>query len=185
MQRIKGSILKSRMAFIRQQGGDEAVERVLQRLDPADRETLSGIVTSVGWFPFELGKKLDEAVVEVLGNGDEKFFLRLGAASAVQNLTGVHRHFIKEKDPQAFLEKTPMIYDFYYDIGHREYEKTGPKEGVITTYDAETFSEPDCLTVIGWYEQGLKMCGAVNVRITEEECRAKGGDVCRYRLKWS
>jgi len=29
------------------------------------------------------------------------------------------------------------------------------------------------------------MCGAQSPRIVEEECRAKGGAVCRYRLRWS
>jgi hypothetical protein len=28
------------------------------------------------------------------------------------------------------------------------------------------------------------MCGATNPRVVEEECRARGGNVCRYRLSW-
>jgi hypothetical protein len=62
--------------------------------------------------------------------------------------------------------------------------KTGAKEAVLTTHDAETFSAPDCLTVIGWYRKALEMCGATTVRIVEEECRARGGAVCRYRVSW-
>ncbi len=55
---------------------------------------------------------------------------------------------------------------------------------MLTTYDAETFSAPDCLTVIGWYRHALEMCGVQGVRIVEEECRAKGGPHCRYRITW-
>jgi predicted hydrocarbon binding protein len=55
---------------------------------------------------------------------------------------------------------------------------------VFTTYDAETFSAPDCLTVVGWYRKALEMCGVKGVKIVEEECRAKGGAVCRYRVSW-
>ena len=88
-------------------------------------------------------------------------------------------------DPHAFLAKAPLIYSYYYDQGWREYEKTGEREAVLTTRDAETFSAPDCLTVVGWYRRALAMCGANGPRVVEEECRARGGDVCRYRLTWS
>ncbi|HET7746629.1 MAG TPA: DUF2378 family protein, partial [Vicinamibacteria bacterium] len=107
-----------------------------------------------------------------------------GEASAEQNLGGVHRQFLVVGDPQAFLSRAPMIYSFYYSQGRREYAKTGEKEAVLTTYDAEVFSVPDCATVVGWHRRGLAMCGARNPRVVEVECRAKGGAVCRYRLSW-
>ena len=77
-----------------------------------------------------------------------------------------------------------MIYSFYYEQGRREYRKEGEREAVLTTHDAETFSAADCLTVVGWHRKALEMCGARQVRIVEEECRALGGTVCRYRLAW-
>jgi len=80
-----------------------------------------------------------------------------------------------------FNEKKPQIYALYYQTGRRDYRRAGDKEGVLTTYDAETFSGPDCLTVVGWYRRALEMCGAKNVRVVEEECRAAGGVVCRVR----
>lgn len=97
----------------------------------------------------------------------------------------MHRRFLVPGDPHAFLEKTPLIYAYYYDQGRREYERTGEREAVLTTRDAETFSGPDCLTVVGWYRRALEMCGAQRPRVIEEECRARGGAACRYRLSWS
>ena len=61
----------------------------------------------------------------------------------------------------------------------------GEREAILTTRDAETFSAPDCLTVVGWYRRALEMCGAREPRVIEEECRAAGGACCRYRLRWS
>ena len=97
---------------------------------------------------------------------------------------GVHKQFLVEGDPHAFLARAPMIYAFYYDQGRREYERTGASEAVLTTRDAEVFSVPDCATVVGWHRRALEMLGARNPRVVEEECRARGGDVCRYRLRW-
>lgn len=74
---------------------------------------------------------------------------------------------------------------FYYDKGRREHEAVGANEALLTTYDAETFSAPDCLTVVGWHRRALEMCGATQVKVVEEQCRAQGGEVCRYRLTWA
>lgn len=182
---IKGSVLRTRLAFVRDLAPDSGLERVLSRLTPKERGVLDSLLPSA-WYPFELGSRLDDAIVQELGGGRPEFFEKLGAASAEKNLgaDGVHRRFLVPGDPQAFLAKTPLIYSYYYDAGRRDYEKTGEKEAVLTTHEAETFSAPDCLTVVGWYRRALEMCGAELPRVVEEECRARGGAVCRYRLTW-
>jgi uncharacterized protein (TIGR02265 family) len=183
MQQIKGSVLKSRLSFIEELGGPGALQRVMDDLPEADRDVLKALMT-VQWYPFEVGKRLDEAIVRTLGQGRRDFFLRLGQASADRNLTTVHKAFLVAGDPHAFLAKAPQVYALYYDKGRREYQRTGDHEGVLTTHDAETFSAPDCLTIIGWHRRALEMCGATDVQIVEEECRALGGAVCRYRVTW-
>ena len=183
MLKIKGSVLRSRLAFAEEQAGADGVARVLARLPEADRRDLSGLLATK-WYPLALGSRLDEAIVRELGKGEPGYFERLGAASAEKNLTGVHKDFLVQGQPQAFLAKAPMIYSFYYDQGRREYRADGPKQAVLTTYDADAFSVADCLTVVGWHRRALEMCGATGVRVVEEECRAKGGAVCRYRLSW-
>jgi hypothetical protein len=122
--------------------------------------------------------------VRVLGRGRPEFFERLGEASAESNLSTVHASYLTRGDAHGFLAKSPSIYSLYYETGRREYEATGPREAVLTTHDAETFSAPDCLTVVGWYRKALEMCEVKGVRVVEEECRAKGGAVCRYRVSW-
>jgi uncharacterized protein (TIGR02265 family) len=183
MQQIKGSVVKSRLAFVEEHSGEEGVQKVLAALPEADRKALGSVIT-VKWYPLDLGTRLDDAIVRVLGGGKPEFFERLGAASAEKNLTTVHKAFVTGGDPQAFLARTPAIYSMYYEKGRREYQKTGDKSGVLTTYDAEVFSAPDCLTIVGWHRRALEMCGATKVRVAESECRARGADVCRYELSW-
>jgi uncharacterized protein (TIGR02265 family) len=179
---IKGSILRARLAFIEEhsQGG---LAKVLARMTGADQGQL-GSLLATSWYPFELGERLDKAIVEELGRGQTTFFEQLGEASAVKNLGGVHKGFLAPGDPQEFLARAPMIYSFYYDTGRREYAPAGPRGAILTTTGADVFSKPDCLTVIGWYKKALRMCGAKKVDMIEEECRAEGGRVCRYRVAW-
>lgn len=186
MVQIKGSVLRSRLAMVDEIAPDGGLDRVLARMSLGDRETLHSLLAS-SWYPFEIGRTLDAAIVDELGAGRPEFFEKLGEASADKNLgpDGVHRRFLVPGDPHAFLEKAPLVYSFYYDQGRRDYEKKGDKEAVLTTHEAETYSAPDCATVVGWYRRALEMCGVEQPRVVEEECRANGGKVCRYRLTWS
>jgi hypothetical protein len=183
---IKGSVLRTRLELVEDLRPGDGRARVLARLDPVDREALGSLLAS-SWYPFGLGSRLDEAIVAEIGGGRPEFFEKLGEASAEKNLgpAGVHRRFLVAGDPHAFLEKTSLIYSYYYDQGRRNYERAGEHEAVLTTHDAETFSAPDCLTVVGWYRRALEMCGAQRPRVVEEQCRARGAGVCRYRLTWS
>jgi uncharacterized protein (TIGR02265 family) len=184
VQQVKGSVLKSRLGFVEEHAGKDGVERVLAALPPEDRTTLRNLV-AIQWCPFPLGERLDEAIVQVVGHGRQEFFERLGAASAEANLTGVHKAFLVPGDPQAFLAKAPQIYRLYYQTGRREYVRISEREAVLTTLDAESYSTPDCLTVVGWYRKALEMCGATGVRVVEEECRARGAPACKYRISWA
>jgi uncharacterized protein (TIGR02265 family) len=182
--KIKGQILGSRRDFVKEHFGDGGWEKVLGALPVAEQEQLRGTILATAWFPFDLGKRLDKEIVDNLGKGSSIVFEELGVKSAQKNLNGVHKTFLAPGDPQAFMNKAATIYRYYYDTGRREYEETGPLSGVITTFEAETFSLPDCLTVIGWYKEALRMCGAKEVTAAEEECRANGGSCCRYRFEW-
>lgn len=184
VQQIRGTVLKSRLAFVEELAGADGVRRVLDALAPEDREAFR-MILPINWYPFDLGTRLDQAIVNALGGGDPRFFERLGEASAAKNLASVHRTYLTKGDAHAFLAKAPQIYRMYYEVGHREYERTGEREGVITTFEAETYSAPDCSTVVGWYRKALEMCEVSGVRVVEEQCRAKGAPHCRYRVSWS
>jgi uncharacterized protein (TIGR02265 family) len=183
MVRIKGSVLKARLTLVETLFPQDGLARVLKTLPEGDAQELRSILAST-WYPFELGERLDRAIVNVIGGGRAYFFERIGEASADANLSGVHRKFLIQGDPHAFLAQAPMIYSFYYDQGRREYESAGPRQAILTTHDAEVFSTADCATVVGWHRRALEMCGAQNPRVVEEECRARGGRVCRYRASW-
>jgi uncharacterized protein (TIGR02265 family) len=182
--RVKGAVILARRAFVRDEFGEDAWQNLLSALPAADRELLDGFILTATWYPFELNERLDAAIVERLGGGDKAIFEKIGAWSAKKNLAGPHKTFLTPGDPSRFMEMTDRIYSFYYDTGRREFEATGPGSGVMTTHGAETFSETDCLTVIGWYRQALRMCGASEVAIDEVACRARGDEFCRYQLRW-
>jgi hypothetical protein len=82
--KVKGGAIKSRLEFVRDRGGEPAVQRVLARLPEADRQTCAHVMTGM-WYPFDLNERLDEAIAAEMGIG-EQVFLLMGEKSATHNL---------------------------------------------------------------------------------------------------
>ncbi len=184
--RIKGHVLLSRLAYVRERGGEPALETVLARLPQADRDALRGWILPIAWFPLELNLRLDDAIATVFSPEDRtRVFLEMGRASADANLGGSQKPFVKEGDPHFLLSSAPRIYAAYYQVGRREYEKTGPTSAVLRTYDAESVTAADCLTVVGWHERAIALCGGKEPTVVETRCRARGDPHCEYRCSWS
>jgi uncharacterized protein YjhX (UPF0386 family) len=55
---------------------------------------------------------------------------------------------------------------------------------VLRTFDAESVTETDCLTVMGWHQRAVELSGGTNVKVTHPLCRAKGAPHCEYRITW-
>lgn len=173
----------ARFAFVRENRGEDAVARVRARLSEADRTACANILTA-GWYPFELNERIDAAVAAEMGMGNDVFLL-MGETSAVRNLTGPHKAMLSAGDPHGLLRRAPQIYQMYYDTGRREYEHSGGKRAILRTFDAETFSPTDCLTVVGWHRKAIEMCGGSVARVVETQCRAKGAAHCEYVCEWT
>jgi len=181
--KVKGGALLSRLAFVKDSRGDDAVQRVLARLPDADRAACTPLLTG-SWYPFELNQRLDEAIAAEMGMG-EQVFLVMGEKSAMHNLGGAHRAMLSAGDPHGLLRRTPQIYSMYYDTGRRTYDAAGDRKAILRTYDAPTFSRHDCLTVVGWHRKAIEMCGGKNAKVVETKCRAAGAKLCEYVCEWS
>ncbi len=179
---VKGGVLLSRLAFVREQRGEDGVARVINRLPKGERDLCSTILVS-SWYPFEVSEHIDEAIAAEMQMG-EKVFLLMGEKSAEQNLKGSHRLMLSPGDPHGLLRRAPQIYQMYYDHGRRTYERLGDKKAVLQTYDAPRFSRHDCLTIVGWHKKAIEMCGGTNVRVTETKCRTSGAECCEYVCEW-
>lgn len=184
--KIKGSVLLARLKYVNEHGGEAALEQVLARLPRPDQEVLRSWILRIEWYPLDLNLRLDDAISEVLSPNDKsRVFLEMGRASAQMNLEGPQKPYVREGDPQFLLNQAARIYADYHTSGRRTCEPTGAKSAVVRTFEAESVTANDCLTVVGWLERAIEMSGGKNVRVTETRCRARGDAHCEYRCGWS
>lgn len=180
---IKGSVLTSRLAFVERKLGKAGVSRVLAHLGDEDRAVLEGIILPAGWYPFDVQERLDDAIVFELG-GKESVYKELGANSAELNLSASQKVYVRARDPHGLLKSAAAIYRLYYASGERAYEHLGDRRALLRTTGSETFSRHDCLTIVGWHEKAIEMCGGKRARVRETKCKARGDDCCEYLCEW-
>lgn len=183
---VKGGVIKARLEFVRARAGEPGLESVLSRLPPEHQVVLRGLILPSTWYPLDLNLRLDDAIAAVLSAGDrDRVFVEMGRASADSNLGGPQRPYLREGDPHYLLRATPAIFLAYYQVGRRTYERTGETSAVLRTYDAEDVTRTDCLTVVGWHQRAIELCGGKAVRVTETLCRTRGAPHCEYRCEWT
>lgn len=179
---IKGVVLRSRLTYVRENMGEDAVGHVLARLSPADQQELARVLPG-SWYPFELQERLDDAIAAQMGIG-ERIFRLLGEQSARDNLASTHRAFVDAHDPHGLLQHAASIHEAYYDTGHREYERQGDRRAVLRTFDCLSSSRAECLSNMGWHQAAIEICGGQRSRVTDPLCRARGDAHCEYLCEW-
>ena len=112
-------IFHSRKEFVAENFGEDGWNRVVASLSKEDQTLLDEIILTAKWYPFEVGERLDKAIAEILGDGDDSIFRKIGVQSAQRSLTKVHKTFLTPGDPQAFMKKSSIIYKFYYQLDKR------------------------------------------------------------------
>jgi len=172
-------VVLSRLAFVRDTKGPAVLERVLARAGSDLRDVRPG-----GWYPFDDGERLDSAIAEEMGGGD-KVFLEMGKRSAEFNLGDTQKLFVQGRDPHGLLRSASAIYRLYYDTGSRTYQAQSSRRAVLRTLQSRSFSRSDCLTVIGWHEKAIELCGGKHPRVSHPKCRAEGDAWCEYVCEWS
>lgn len=182
---VKGMLVLSRLAFLREQGGS-ALDQVLAKLGPVDAAVLRGSILPDAWCHLDLLHRIDSAIVSLLPDHDcADVLVEIGRASADAVLMGPQGRHIQRCAPKSFLESVPQLYGALHTDGRREYEGISADAALI-----RTFCEPclaasdDCWTIVGWLQRGLELSGAEAVLVRQTSSRAGGDRACEFHCEW-
>jgi uncharacterized protein (TIGR02265 family) len=184
--KVKGTLLVARMKFLRSRGEADA-ERVLKRLSADDQALLRAMLLPSSWYPAGVLLRLEMTAAAILSKGDRRQLLReMGRFTAETNLspTGVHRPFVREREPHFLLENLPRIYGAQHSSGSRTCERTGATAAVVRHYDVGEAEPDDCLTTAGWLQRAVEISGGSGVMVDEFQCRGRGAPHCEFRISW-
>jgi predicted hydrocarbon binding protein len=182
MARIKGNKITSKFAFVRDEYGEDMLQRVLRSMSARDRADLH-LVLETGWYSFDLYQRLMVAVCQVAGGGDDFLYTAIGRYSAEHAFASTYKVFLG-KDPRD-LVKTKMIPMHSMRNEPAEMEAVSERDGhcVIRIIEPRSTREV-CKVMRAFIARSFELCGGKAVELSEPSCSAAGARCCEYELKW-
>lgn len=180
--RVKGTMVRAHLQFVRDRLGEDALARTLAALPPSAAAEVNGILVST-WCSFESLVALDLTIAKVAERDERDLMRELGRYSAQINLSGVYRAFHRD-DIHEFFRHSATLHRQFQDFGTCEYEQLGDTHGRISIRNANCYSPTYCASETGYLEQVIATHGGTSATIKEIACQCAGDDRCTFELKW-
>ena len=126
MTEARGSNFHHMRSFVQMHYGDRAWLQVLESMPSTDASVLRGLLP-VGWYPLALQYRLIRAIDDTLGTGDGAEVAKVGRHEAQQDLTVVHRLFLRMANPGFVLEQSGRYWGRFYTSGRWEVTRHSSK----------------------------------------------------------
>lgn len=162
--------------------GEEGWGTVLESLSKDDRDELLAVIP-MGWYSLALYARLIRALDKIHGGGDLSLVKDLGRYEAEQDLTTVHRFFLRFTNPAFIVEKTSDYWARFHDTG--TWNLTRDDHGLTAVLDGWGVVDAAlCRELVAYLTRVLELVGAKNVLVEHPKCRGRADPQCLFKLRW-
>jgi len=182
MEKVKGTKITSKLAYVREVHGEEMERTLLDALAEDDRRAVAGAI-DIGWYPLELYERVVEALVDTLAGGDERELDRAGAHAAERQSRGAYSVYFRDKRPAEMLESMAPMHQMLNRPGEMTVERRA--EGHVTLQvSAPRGHTRSCRLARAFYRRAVELCGGREVTVREVECSGRDAPTCRFEVRW-
>ena len=183
MSKAKGTNMLHMRSFVERTYGAAPWQSVLAALTDADRAVVSTL-TPAGWFDLDTQHRLLRCIDRTIGNGDLSLVPVIGRYEADQDLSTVHRLFVRFTSPAYVLQKSGEYWRRFYDTGTWKVERgNGTATGHLL--DFMVLDDAFCKYLTAYMLRMFQLAGARAGTIDHPECRASGGRSCVFVGRWT
>ncbi len=181
MDRVKGTKITSKLAFIDQEYGVRRRAEVIAAMTREDQDTLR-LVLDVGWYPQALYARLLETMGAVLAPGDLSLYGRIGRHTAEHQFSHSYKAY-RAADLAQMLENMVPVHSMLNEPGTMQVAMDGPQCARIVV--SEPRSTPTiCAVSRAFYQRTFELHGAREVSVSEPACSGLGQPACRFEIHW-
>jgi len=168
---VKGSTIKSKLAFVADRFGAAARDELTE---PLRARGLLPILDG-SWYPFDLYVEVLRAIADRFYGGDRARLEEIGAYSAEKALTTTYRAFATGKGFFDFLDRLALLHGQFYNLGEMRVERRDAERACdIVLTGAPTYPQEDVYIASGFYAGAGRYLGFTDVVV---EIRREGAGV--------
>ena len=158
---VKGSTIRSKIAFVRERFGADAARELGDFLASKGHfQVLEG-----GWYDFDVYNDLLVHLAEEHYGGDLARLVEVGQYSAEVALTTTYDVFAGRGDFVQFLQRISVLHGRFYSRGELSVELSSePGKCTLSLHGAAPYSEPDIQIARGFYTGAANLMGLKNVQ---------------------
>lgn len=179
----KGSVVRSTLAFLRAERGEEATARMLEALLPESRRRLTAAEPTEE-VPFAFVRELWEATDALLGASDAKWSERAGAFSIESAGVQFYGGILKKSNPTEFLTQSVSLFRLFYRPGDMEVVFAEPGAAVLRLVGFDAGTPLFCQRQTGGLRLALALAGGTAAHARHVRCVTEGDAFCEWELAW-
>ncbi len=184
--RIKGMVISSTVAFVKEKFGEKMFNKVVEELSGETRKVVTGHVIAGATYDILFLLEFQKKICEVIGKGDPLFAREIGAFAAERSFIGLFKYLLKLASIPFALKRAPFIYNTFYSMGKMEVIKIDSenKESIIKV-DKLPFKDVYWeQRIAGWIEKAGEILGAKDVDVKISKSFALDDEFTEYYIKW-
>lgn len=175
---IKGSTIRTKLAFLRDQFGPDAETALAQALEQRGYPR----ILEGSWYPFEIYEIALQHIADQHYPGQPDGLVEVGAFSARQALSTTYEAFARKRDFGGFLTLLPQLHLRLYSGGSLEIEHHPERQTcTIGLRDMPRYAEVDLSISRGFFAGAARMLGHPDAECRTERVK-RGVD---FVLTWS
>jgi hypothetical protein len=179
----KGSVVRSTLAFVRAERGEDAVRQLVESLHPDTRQRLTA-VEATDEVAFTMVRELWDAVDALLGAGDPAWSERAGAFSIESTGAQFYGGILRKSSPTEFLTQSVSLFRLFYRPGDMEVVYAAAGSAVLRLVGFEPATRRFCQRQTGGLRQALTIAGGASPHARHVRCALEGDAFCEWELGW-
>ncbi|MDD3628110.1 MAG: hypothetical protein PHV06_12420 [bacterium] len=181
---VKGSAIVSSMDYILEYYGEDGLAKVLDEMEPQEKEQLSQKIFPSMWYPLSLFVNINKVTDLVYGTGDMSIVRKMGEFGAEHDLKTIYKIFYKFGSPEFIIKRASQVFSTYYDQGRLEARDSGSKFAIFELVDFPEISEVYIQRVAGWMSKTLELSGGKSPKITIARRNPSGKETVEFKITW-
>jgi hypothetical protein len=173
MSFIKGLVLLSRFEYLESKFGTNAYREFLEKISTPEHNFSRQPVDTANLYTDDLLVTIDKLLLEAYFKGDMEEFRRLGEWNARNLMPKYFQLYLTELKPLDFIEQYARLREMMIGSGETRITPLDSKTILLSTDYGQPVPRNVCLSEQGFIAEGLRMCGAGKMKMTEESCASE------------
>lgn len=170
MSHVKGLVLLSRFEYLDYKQGPSSLTELLKKISTPEANFMRQPVDGANFYPEDILVKIDEILLVDYFENNLNEFMLLGEWNARNLMSKYFNLYLEKSGPKEFLEQFARLRDSLIGSGEMTISEVGAGKLEVKIDYGQTVPKSICLSEQGFISEGLRLCGARNIKVDKKVC---------------